>query len=199
MDEAKKKGFEVFGLDLDQKSIEACKRKNLMVFNEMLTGFAADHSEFHESFDVVTFFEVLEHQDAPIEFLQNIKKLVKPGGLIALSVPESIRFTGKFVHPYSWFGDASVFLSVIDFDFPPHHFTWWSPAVLKKFLTENGFMNIQFVCSKIDVSMRLDIIHSGVNKVFPKIGKIFPRWSYIPLALLPIGWSVNIYCQAQIN
>jgi len=45
-----------------------------------------------ERFDVVTFFEVLEHQAAPAEFLQKVKTCVRPGGMIALSVPNRERW-----------------------------------------------------------------------------------------------------------
>lgn len=33
------------------------------------------------------FFEVLEHQDKPKEFLETIKRMLKPGGYIAEDVP----------------------------------------------------------------------------------------------------------------
>lgn len=39
-------------------------------------------------FDVITFFEVLEHQDRPREFLERVKELLKPGGWLAGSVPK---------------------------------------------------------------------------------------------------------------
>jgi 2-polyprenyl-3-methyl-5-hydroxy-6-metoxy-1,4-benzoquinol methylase len=38
-------------------------------------------------FDVITFFEVLEHQDKPREFLEMVKGFLKGGGYIAGSVP----------------------------------------------------------------------------------------------------------------
>jgi 2-polyprenyl-3-methyl-5-hydroxy-6-metoxy-1,4-benzoquinol methylase len=41
---------------------------------------------------VITFFEVLEHQDKPREFLEMVKGLLKEGGYIAGSVPNRERF-----------------------------------------------------------------------------------------------------------
>jgi 2-polyprenyl-3-methyl-5-hydroxy-6-metoxy-1,4-benzoquinol methylase len=38
-------------------------------------------------FDVITFFEVLEHQDKLREFLEMVKGLLREGGYIAGSVP----------------------------------------------------------------------------------------------------------------
>ena len=62
---AKEQGFEVWGIDFDKKSVENVK-SNLGID----TVFAMSLEEFHEyaneknlKFDVITFFEVLEHQD----------------------------------------------------------------------------------------------------------------------------------------
>jgi 2-polyprenyl-3-methyl-5-hydroxy-6-metoxy-1,4-benzoquinol methylase len=86
---AKEQGFEVWGIDFDKKSVESAKR-NLGID----TIFAMSLEEFYEyakeknlKFDVITFFEVLEHQDKPREFLEMVKGLLKEGGYIAGSVP----------------------------------------------------------------------------------------------------------------
>jgi 2-polyprenyl-3-methyl-5-hydroxy-6-metoxy-1,4-benzoquinol methylase len=86
---AKKQGFEVWGIDFDKKSVENVKRN--LGFD---TVFAMSLEEFYEyakerglKFDVITFFEVLEHQDKPREFLEMVKGLLKEGGYIAGSVP----------------------------------------------------------------------------------------------------------------
>jgi SAM-dependent methyltransferase len=86
---AKEQGFEVWGIDFDKKSVENVKR-NLGIE----TVFAMSLEEFYEyakerglKFDIITFFEVLEHQDKPREFLEMVKGLLKEGGYIAGSVP----------------------------------------------------------------------------------------------------------------
>jgi SAM-dependent methyltransferase len=85
----------------------------------------ADFSELHaeEQFDVVTFFEVLEHQAAPVEFLQKVKACVRPGGAVALSVPNRER----------WLTGPDVL------DYPPNHFLRWNAGALTKFLRAQGF------------------------------------------------------------
>jgi 2-polyprenyl-3-methyl-5-hydroxy-6-metoxy-1,4-benzoquinol methylase len=86
-----------------------------------ISEFAEQHAE--ERFDVVTFFEVLEHQAAPMEFLQRIRACVRPGGAIALSVPNRER----------WLTGPDVL------DYPPNHFLRWNAAALRKFLSPQGF------------------------------------------------------------
>ena len=76
---AKQAGFEVWGIDFDRKSVEVA-RKALNTD----TIYAMSLEEFYEyaskegfKFDVITFFEVLEHQDKPREFLEIVKGLLK--------------------------------------------------------------------------------------------------------------------------
>jgi SAM-dependent methyltransferase len=109
---AKEQGFEVWGIDFDKKSVENVKR-NLSID----TVFAMSLEEFYEyakeknlKFDVITFFEVLEHQDKPRKFLEMVKGLLKEGGYIAGSVPNRERLFVEIGWKY-FHGDH-----------PPHHF-----------------------------------------------------------------------------
>jgi 2-polyprenyl-3-methyl-5-hydroxy-6-metoxy-1,4-benzoquinol methylase len=128
----KEQGFEVWGIDFDKKSVENVKR-NLGID----TVFAMSLEEFYEyakeknlKFDVITFFEVLEHQDKPREFLEMVKGLLKEGGYIAGSVPnrESM-FIEIFLDNY--------------IDYPPHHFLRFSKSSLEKTLNFTGFKDIE--------------------------------------------------------
>jgi SAM-dependent methyltransferase len=125
---AKEQGFEIWGIDFDKKSVENIKR-NLSID----TVFAMSLEEFYEyakeknlKFDVITFFEVLEHQDKPREFLEMVRGLLKEGGYIAGSMPNRERlFLGE------------------DWDYPPHHFLRFSKSSLEKALNFSGFKDIE--------------------------------------------------------
>ncbi len=130
---AKEYGFEVWGIDFDKKSVENAKR-NLGID----TVFAMSLEEFYEyakeknlKFDVITFFEVLEHQDKPREFLEMVKGLLKEGGYIAGSVPNRerlfVEINWKYYHV----------------DYPPHHFLRFSKSSLEKTLNFAGFKDIE--------------------------------------------------------
>jgi len=129
---AREQGFEVWGIDFDKKSVENVKR-NLAID----TVFAMSLEEFYEyakekglKFDVITFFEVLEHQDKPREFLEMVKGLLKEGGYIAGSVPNR----------------ESMFLELSRYnheDYPPHHFLRFSKSSLEKALDFSGFKDVE--------------------------------------------------------
>jgi len=120
---ARNAGYGVTGIELDRNAARFAKERLGLqrVFPLTILAFAEQHAE--EQFDVVTFFEVLEHQAAPLGFLQKVKMLLKARGLIALSVPNRER----------WLTGPDVL------DYPPNHFVRWNTVALGKFLSALGF------------------------------------------------------------
>src|SRR6267378_827702 len=116
-------GYRVSGTELDRNAARFAKEKLGLqrVLPLTISEFTERHAE--ERFDVVTFFEVLEHQAAPADFLRSVKSCLKPRGSIALSVPNRERgLTGPDV-----------------LDYPPNHFLRWNADALNKFLEMHGF------------------------------------------------------------
>jgi len=116
-------GYEVTGIELDRNAARFAKERLGLhnIYPLTISEFAQQREE--ERFDVVTFFEVLEHQAAPLEFLEKVRACVRPGGVIALSVPNRER----------WLTGPDVL------DFPPNHFLRWNVNALKKCLSAQGF------------------------------------------------------------
>ena len=120
---ARAAGFEVTGIDFDRKAAEFARRHaaGTEVYALSLESFIRQRPQ--RKFDVVTFFEVLEHQAQPLDFLKAVKSCLKPGGWIALSVPNRNR----------WQRDIDTL------DYPPNHMSRWSAGALKNFLSAQGF------------------------------------------------------------
>jgi SAM-dependent methyltransferase len=120
---ARKAGYEVSGIELDRNAARFAKEQLGLesVFPLTISEFASQKAQ--ERFDVVTFFEVLEHQAAPVEFAQSVRACLQPGGLIALSVPNRER----------WLTGPDVL------DYPPNHFLRWNAEALRKFFVGQGF------------------------------------------------------------
>lgn len=133
MQHAKHTGFDVSGIDLDEKCVKAAKEYrdlenvHVLFLDELLKFARKDKTQF----DIITFFEVLEHQDNPVDFINNVKHLLKNGGYIVGSVPNRERFLAEL--------DWKIFMG----DFPPPHLTRWSKDVLEWFLKKAGFDNIE--------------------------------------------------------
>ena len=124
------KGAEVFGVDFDKKSLEAARNKldSERLFYRSLSDFVLYAKPKGLRFDIITCFEVLEHQDEPGRFLEDIRSLLKPGGWLIGSVPNRDRF---LVNGSRRAGDG---------DFPPHHFLWFSEDSLLNALNGAGFI-----------------------------------------------------------
>ena len=116
-------GYEVTGIELNANAARVAREHFGLqrVFALEPGEFARRHPE--ERFDVVTFFEVLEHQAEPRGFLEEAKACLRPGGHVALSVPNRER----------WQTGVDVL------DYPPNHFLRWNAASLGRFLEAAGF------------------------------------------------------------
>lgn len=81
-------GAEITGVDASEQNIAAAiAHAGQMGLDITYTATTAEDlvNEQAAPFDVVLALEIIEHVNAPQEFLQTISKLVKPGGLLFLS------------------------------------------------------------------------------------------------------------------
>jgi len=128
--ESQKKGFKVYGVDLNKGRIKIAKEKFGIknVYTMGFDKFVEYAKEKNLKFDVITFFDVLEHQDDPKSFIKMTKKLLKLGGWVVGGVPNRERFWAK--------RDRET---VSGGDFPPHHLLWLNRRSIKNLLSLNGF------------------------------------------------------------
>jgi SAM-dependent methyltransferase len=120
---ARDAGYSVCGTELDRNAASFAKNRLGLprVLGLTISEFAERYPD--EKFDVVTFFEVLEHQAAPVEFLKKVKSCLRPRGYLALSVPNRER----------WLTEPDPL------DYPPNHFLRWNVASLRNVLSAQGF------------------------------------------------------------
>lgn len=96
----KKKGFDVEGVEIDQKAIDIAEQKYGFKI------FSGDIRELNfplQSFDFIIMNHVLEHVFDPISFLRECGRIVKKGGKIILTTPNFDSYTHKFFKEY-WRG-----------------------------------------------------------------------------------------------
>ncbi|PMP92022.1 MAG: hypothetical protein C0170_03485, partial [Hydrogenobaculum sp.] len=125
---AKEAGFEVWGIDFDIKSVETAKKLLGVdtIYHMSLEEFYDKYKDV--KFDVITMFEVLEHQDKPMEFINTVRNLLKEGGYIAGSVPNKDGEGTKIFNQKLYKGD-----------FPPNHLLRFGHTSLANYLKSAGF------------------------------------------------------------
>jgi SAM-dependent methyltransferase len=80
---------EVVGMDLYPEAVEFARARASC---QVLVGDVLKPLDL-ELFDVVCAFDVIEHLDDDVSILQGLRKLLKPGGTLFVTVP---------AHPYLW-------------------------------------------------------------------------------------------------
>lgn len=126
-------GYRASGIDTDAKALEAGRRHHGEIPLTCIAG-EAFLGAGEGSYDVITFFEVLEHLADPSRFLEEVRDRLVPGGAIALSVPNN---DSPLAHLYRRLTRL--------IDAPPHHLTRWTKEALRTILGRAGFTPIKLV------------------------------------------------------
>lgn len=88
------------------------KETKLRIYKQSVEEFAIEH---RDEFDLVSAFQVIEHLDSVMPFVRAAYRCVKPGGMLALSVPNRARRKD---------------LRFGSLDYPPHHISRWAEGQL---------------------------------------------------------------------
>jgi ADP-heptose:LPS heptosyltransferase/SAM-dependent methyltransferase len=131
---AKKFGFDVYGMEASSEAVEVAKRNFKLKVAQALT-FDELPEDFKGPYKVVSAFEVLEHVEEPMKFLQGIYDLLEEEeGYLLLSCPPFYKFENlaKGYRKFKWWF----------WDFPPHHLTRWKPWTLFYALKRAGFSQV---------------------------------------------------------
>jgi ubiquinone/menaquinone biosynthesis C-methylase UbiE len=83
----------VYGVDIDKTSVEEAKLKYKSEKLEFLTGSTSAIPLENNSIDVVVSFETLEHHDKHDEMMVEIKRVLKPEGLLIISTPDKLYYS----------------------------------------------------------------------------------------------------------
>ncbi|NGZ76105.1 glycosyltransferase family protein [Saccharibacillus alkalitolerans] len=96
--EARSRYWDVQGIEVSDKAAEK-GRANYDL--DILSGVLNNRTFEDSSFDAVTAWDVLEHIAEPHEFMENINRILKPGGLLALNTP-NVSSTASYHSSYQW-------------------------------------------------------------------------------------------------
>jgi len=129
---SKEEGFSPNGIEPSQDAVNYVK--DVLLIPAVQGFFPGGHNFKANSFNVITLWYVIEHFKNCVAVFSEIKKLLKPDGILAFSTPSFSGVSGR--------KNLRRFLNAS----PADHFTVWSPKMCKKALSLAGFK-----VKKIDV------------------------------------------------
>lgn len=151
---ARKHGWDARGLDVSPGAVKHVRGLGFEVFEGELSRaeFPAQH------FDVITAAELVEHLVNPQTLLQEVARILRPGGLFWLTTPHARGLSGRLLG-MNW---TCVW--------PPEHLQLFSVRGLKKLLREAGFRQLAI---RTTGGNPIEIFHAmGGAKSAPKIDDV---------------------------
>jgi len=100
MEVAQGYGFEVYGVELSHFSSTIAKKK---FGAKVLEGKLEDSRFPNAHFDVITMFDLIEHIPLPLEFMKEVRRVIKPGGFIAITTPDTSSLSYRLLGYGGWF------------------------------------------------------------------------------------------------
>jgi 2-polyprenyl-3-methyl-5-hydroxy-6-metoxy-1,4-benzoquinol methylase len=147
----KETAFEVQGIEPSKENAE---------FAVTYLGAAVRHGSFYsmterDEFDVVTMWDVLEHINDPISFVQQTNRVLKPGGIVVIKVPDASSFSARFFGK-NWYNIGH------------EHVNLFGKKNLSSLLEREGFQVIK-------ISLTVEPKNLLLYSVLPKIKRLLPK------------------------
>jgi 2-polyprenyl-3-methyl-5-hydroxy-6-metoxy-1,4-benzoquinol methylase len=165
-----KKGFEVFGVEISEHASKYARDLGLTV----ITGTLNDAKFQNNYFDIITMWDVLEHFHNPLDTLIEANRILKPGGIVVIRVPNHHSIDSRLFGRY-WAG----------YDAPRHLYVFNNKTITSilsksKFKIERktsqigGYLNfvksIRFYLNDKKVSKRVTSIFENIfSSIFVRI------------------------------
>lgn len=179
--------FKKYGIEVNRQALEFVKEnyKDIELFKGGL-----DALRQTVGFDVIGLWHVLEHAHDPDGTLENIRKILKPTGIVVLEVPNSDSF-GFYLTRQNWYHlDA------------PRHLFFYNSKVLEELAKRHGLKVICFKANPFDYFQDLpfsffDKLKSN-NTFFNKSLLIILFSVFLPIRILmalfwPLCAEINTY------
>jgi len=177
-----KKALEVFGVDIDEESVNAASRKYFKNNLKFMVGHADKIPIQSNSIDVVVSFETIEHHDKHEEMLLEIKRVLKKDGVLLMSSPDKKYYsdlTGQnnpFHVKELYF---SEFKELIDRHFNFAHYLFQNSFNLNSYIEKSEMFSFNKIYSGSELNIKSElnfpvyniVISSDIN--YPEVQNSF--------------------------
>ena len=183
MELAKQRGWEVQGVEISEYAVQKAREKGLNITTGTL-----ENSDFKEgSFNLITFWDVVEHLSNPKLTLSLAYRILKKDGVIAINTPDSGSFIARLL-------SRGWHLIV-----PPEHLFLFNQKNLSNLLKEIGF-EILFV-GKIGKRFTLQYVaqilaNKQKSLVFNWMAKSFGN-NFLGRLIIPLSPRDNFFLLAR--
>jgi len=144
-------GWKATGIELNDEERAYCNNIGLKVLGEPLE----DGLFPNESFDAVTMWEVLEHVSFPRQILQCIHKILKPGGVLLIVVPNVDSLAAQILQ-----GKCNMFLGM-------SHITMFNDKTLTKLLEDERYE----ISHRSTLISEISVMNNYLNYEHPYLGE----------------------------
>jgi SAM-dependent methyltransferase len=128
LDEAKKQGWDVYGVELSQWAVDYSKDK--LGLKNVFAGTLKKANFANNYFDVVILKDTIEHLTNPKDTLIEIRRILKPAGIICVNTPNINSLLSRALRA-KWWGLKHA------------HLYYFTPKTLYKILDLAGFVSIK--------------------------------------------------------
>ena len=173
---ARDSGLQVFGVELSKDACRHCTQSlGLNVYCGEL-----EHATFHENFfDAIVAIEVIEHVDNPDNFIADIQRILKPGGILYLVTPNTQSLSGKLLG-YRWWSYRRM------------HLYYFSKNSLSKFLRKKNFSIMHTAPYKKTFTIKY-ILHHLLN--IERLIKLKPFFIWLD----SLSWITTLHFTASFG
>ena len=180
---ARKLGWDASGIEIDPTAVLEARRSGL----DVVAGGYELLAQYGQQFDCILCSHVLEHVHDPLNLLAKLKAGLKPGGVILLSLPNSLSALRRYFGSH-WRGLEA-----------PRHISIPSEPQLVKLLVESGFV----IQSKADDELPTAIESYRIQRH----GTTLTRYDILKarkLAIQPLKVPygndfIQLVCEAPLN
>lgn len=152
-----KEGANCFGVDINPREISGVK----IVQADLNKGIP----EFEIEFDVIFAGEIIEHLFDDGKFIQECRDILKPDGLLIITVPNLVSFLNRFL---MFFG----FMPMTAYAAEEFHYHVYTRSKLRQLIRKKGFEILKATSSYLPLNIFAKI--PGIGYLFGFLGDIFP-------------------------
>lgn len=161
LEEAEKDGLRSEGIDISEGAVEYCKKRGLRAMHGTLETLSKKLRS--GTYDVITAFEIIEHEYDPLTMMKKAHSLLVKNGLAVVTTPNHGSIWRKLMGKW-WFGYQHK-----------EHLYFFDPSSLSRLFKEAGFRSVE-VRHDIPRPFPLSFALTRSADYFP-----FLRWLLVPV------------------